>query len=188
MKSKLRTEIESLANDLKQAHLWVQQRFGKPISPNWSLMDYPDWDKLSSDFLSVIRSTSYTNWSERELSIVKQAVLMDYRGQRLLWTLTHSELAELAVRPYPDQSIRCYMLSRANCIDDIAVRTRIALHLFENDDSECNREYALRVLAGAGWSETEKHAKAYWESGDVLNRLLRSKRCEQRNRICWTIT
>lgn len=57
-----------------------------------------------------------------------------------------------------------YMLVRSSRCSDAQLRQELASHFLNHD--EYNEKYALQILAGSGWSQTEIYCIRFWDSKD----------------------
>lgn len=156
-----------------KADAWAQDRAGPRYNPLEHFMgEYPGWDELSLAFIDFLKTRSVKKWTKGDSSVVRNLVTLDGATERLLRSIPDNELFDLLTLPYPDQQVRLYMLVRARRVGDQTEKMRIAAHFFEHDDSGTVRDYALEMLARTKWSLTEHYVKIWWDSGDLVKRLV----------------
>jgi hypothetical protein len=173
MKAKEKSKSSELAARLEHLVSWATQRAGAKFNPlDGCLNKYSGWEDLSRSFVDFIRTTPVTSWTKFDCSIVERFIWADWGSHRLLRSLADEELFHLLTLPYPQQTVRMYMAVRSRDIQDHSLRESIALHFFENDISEAVRGEAFCLLARGGWKLTEHHAKLWWDSGELVNRMV----------------
>ena len=164
---------EKLAELLKDIDAWAVGRRSRPTHASHEIrvIEYERWQELSSTFALFLESKIPNQWTEHEKDSVRHAIEIDWAHQRLLDALQENQLEHLLVMPYPDQVIRMYMLTRGSRIENRSLRMRIALHFFEDDQSEAVKARAFEILARNKWDRTNHFATGWWESGDSLKRI-----------------
>jgi len=173
MKAKKKSKSSELAARLEHLDSWATQRAGAKFNPlDGCLSEYTGWEDLSRSFVDFIRTNPITSWTKFDSSIVEHCIRADWGSHRLLRSLTDDELFYLLMLPYPQQAVRLYMAVRSRAIRDHALRESIVLHFFEKDSSEAVRGEAFCLLAAGGWNLTEHHAKLWWDSGEVVSRIV----------------
>jgi hypothetical protein len=173
MKAKEKSKSTELAARLEHLDAWATQRAGAKFNPlDDCLNAYGGWEDLSCSFVDFIRTTTITSWTKFDCSIVENCISRDWGSHRLLRSLADEELFDLLTLPYPQQTVRMYMVVRSRYIQDHKLRESIAIHFFEQDISQAVRGEALCLLARGGWKSTEHHAKLWWDSGKVVNRMV----------------
>jgi len=171
------TEIQEqtkLAAALQQLDQWATKRNGtkryNPLEP-W-LREYEGWEELADAFVGFLKKRLPAEWNEQDVSLVAKVVSIDWAAHRLLRSLSDDELATLVVLPYPEPSVRMYMLIRARTLSSLELRQRIFLHFLECDSSDAVRDSAFESIVRIGWDRTEEFAAKLWSTNDEVKRMV----------------
>lgn len=158
---------------LKDLDAWATSFGETKYNPlDGSLQNYSHWPEIAATFIEFLKTQPVSNWKDDDCATVKSAVMLDWGAHRLLQDLSERELQELLIPDYPDDAIRMYMLVQVRSIKTQAIRNRLALHFFENDRSSAVRDSAFKMLAGERWERTNHYAKIWWDSGDLVQRIV----------------
>jgi len=164
-------QISTLSYAVAKVHSWVTANYGSPESADYSLIDYPDWDELSLNFIEALCCKPAEQWNKRESAVFNEAVLMDWQWHLLLKNMSLSNLLPIVLASYPVRTVTMYLLVETRRINDVATLQRVALHHFETNPDTNIRLEAFQMLARTKWNQTEKHAQLYWNSADLTAQI-----------------